>query len=155
MKVNITSGNQHNPSHPAHILKGKHVLLVEDCVVQGHLYSHYLQNAGAGLTLERTGLAAINTIRNSPTLFDVVVIDFQLPEMSGISATRQIRQLGYDRPIIAITASDCEDLKSIWSKAGCDDFYKKPLIKQKLINCIYSHTVATHETTSVSAVVSS
>ncbi len=125
-------------SQAAPSLAGKQVLLAEDSLEQGRLFLKFLQLAGAEVTLECNGEAAVDAVRKSPTLFDAVVMDFQMPGIDGVDATRELRACGYAGAIIAITAFGSEELKQSWFKAGCDDYLEKPLEKATFINALHS-----------------
>ena len=128
---------------PASPLEGLQVLLAEDCPDQGRLYLKFLQTAGATVTLECTGQSAVDTIgksiRRSTKPFDAVVMDFQMPELDGLDATLQLRELGYEENIVAVTAYDTEELRESWFQAGCNEFLNKPLNKAELISAILRH----------------
>ena len=117
-------------------LHGRQVLLVEDCPDQGRLYLKFLQCAGAVVTLECTGQSAVDTVRKALDLFDSVVMDFQMPELDGLDATRQLREIGYQGTIIGVTAFNSEDLRTSWFHAGCNEILDKPLTRSALINTI-------------------
>ena len=121
-------------------LKGKQVLLAEDCVDQGRLYLKFLQAAGAEVTLECNGKSAVDVVRKSPKHFDAIVMDFQMPEMDGLESTRQLRKLGYCGAIIAMTAFGSEKLKQSWFQAGCDEFLLKPLNRGEFIRAVLHQT---------------
>jgi CheY-like chemotaxis protein len=132
----------HDPENtsPASLpLEGKQILLVEDCPDQGRLYLKFLQLAGAEVTLECTGHSAVDAVRKSPTLYDVVVLDFQMPEMDGLDATTKMRDLDYRGAIIAVTAHGSEELKQAWFKVGCNEFLEKPFDYSKLISTLELH----------------
>ena len=128
--------SQSDSSQAAPALERQQVLLVEDCVDQGRLYLKFLQTAGAEVTLECNGQSAVDAIRKSPTLFDAVVMDFKMPEMDGLDATKQLRELGYSGAIIAVTAFGSEELNQAWFQAGYDEYLEKPLNKQELIGAV-------------------
>ncbi len=107
---------------------------------QGRLYLKFLQVAGAEVTLECNGQSAVDAIRKSPSLFDAVVMDFQMPEMDGIESTRRLRELGYRGAIIAVTAFGSGELRQSWFQAGCDEFLEKPLNEQEFISAVLRHT---------------
>ena len=116
-----------------------HVLLTEDCPDQGRLYLKFLQMAGAEVTLECSGRSAVDVVRKTPTLFDVIIMDFQMPEIDGIESTKQMRELGYEGPIIAMTAFGSEELKQSWFQAGCNEYLEKPLMKSELLVAVIHH----------------
>ena len=121
-------------------LEGKQVLLAEDSVDQSRLYLMFLQRAGADVTLECNGQSAVDAVVKSPMLFDAVVMDFQMPELDGLDATRQLRELGYRGAIIAVTAFSSDELKQSWFQTGCDDFLEKPLDATMLVSAVHLHT---------------
>jgi len=122
-------------------LEGTQVLLAVDCADDQRLYLEFLQLAGAEVTLECSGQSAVNAVRKSPALFDAVVMDFKMPRVDGLDATRQLRALGYSGVIIAVTAFGSEELKQSWFQAGCDDYLEKPFEKATLINTLHAQRV--------------
>jgi CheY-like chemotaxis protein len=107
-------------------LVGKEILLAEDCPDQQRLLATLLQNAGAKVTLECNGEAAVDAIARETTIYDAIVMDFAMPVMDGIEATRTLRQNGYRGPIVAITAHDCKVTKDSWQEAGSSVYLTKP-----------------------------
>ncbi len=75
--------------------------------------------------------------------FDLVLMDVEMPEMDGLSATRAIRQReevsGGHVPIIAMTAHAMTEHKANCLAAGMDDYLSKPLEPQRLFAAIESH----------------
>lgn len=122
------------------------VLLAEDCVDQQRLYLKFLRDAGADVVLECNGNAAIDAARKTPAAFDAVVMDFRMPELDGLEATRGLRELGYYGPIIAVTAHASPELEQAWYQAGCDSFLTKPLQKRELVGAIARLASAKAET---------
>ncbi|WP_291177964.1 response regulator [Gimesia sp.] len=118
------------------------MLLTEDCPDQGRLYLGFLQMAGAEVTLECSGRSAVDVVRKTPTLFDVIIMDFQMPEIDDIESTRQICELGYEGPIIAMTAFGSDELKQSWFQAGCNEYLEIPLKKSELIVAVLHHMKA-------------
>lgn len=80
----------------------------------------------------RSGMEAIDVIKQNPGI-DLVLLDMQMPEMNGIEATREIRKIRKDIPIIAQTAFIFEDDKDIILEAGCDACLIKPIRKDNLL----------------------
>jgi len=112
---------------------------VEDGRVNQIVLSAQLTEAGAQVTLADNGQVAITIISECETAnkpFDVVLMDMQMPVMDGYEATRSLRNNGYTRPIIAITAhalsGDCEKTLEV----GCDAYLSKPINRDQLIHTI-------------------
>jgi len=96
-----------------------------------------LLDSGINILTARSGVEAIEIIRNTPDL-DIVVLDMQMPEMNGIEATKEIRKISRDLPIIAQTAFIFEDDKDIILQAGCDACLIKPIRREHLITVMGS-----------------
>ena len=109
------------------VLAGSSVLLVEDNPLNRQLATVVLQRAGAMVTLARDGVEAV--AKAATGAFDVVLMDLQMPVMSGFEATRQIRQQPRAQPllIIAITADAVADVREKAREAGLDACLTKPL----------------------------
>jgi len=65
--------------------------------------------------------------------YDIILADIKMPGMDGMEATQKLRQQGFDRPIIALTANAMRESRSKCLAAGCDDFISKPIDRKKLV----------------------
>ncbi len=124
---------------PAAGLAGSRILLVEDDTVSSLAARTLLQRKGAEVVHVRDGRQAINALREN--LFDLVLMDIQLPVMDGVEATRIIRQggAGEDRrdiPIIAMTAYAMNGDEDGILAAGLDGYISKPLEISRLFRVI-------------------
>lgn len=64
---------------------------------------------------------------NSDAHFDLVLMDMLMPEVNGLEATKAIKQIRPDLPVIATTANVFDEEEAAFKKAGCDAFLTKPL----------------------------
>jgi PAS domain S-box-containing protein len=112
-------------------------LLVDDNKDVLMYLSRILVDTGVSIIIARSGLEAINLIRDTPDI-DVVLLDMQMPGMNGIEAAREIRKIRNDLPVIAQTAFIFEDDKDIILEAGCDACLIKPIRKDHLITVMSS-----------------
>jgi signal transduction histidine kinase/DNA-binding response OmpR family regulator len=116
------------------------ILLAEDNVVNQRVAMTMLAKMGHGVTLATNGLEALEQWRRSD--FDLILMDVQMPEMTGLEATRQIRReepMGTHLPIIAMTASAMSEDRDHCLAAGMDDFISKP-VSSKVIEEIITAT---------------
>jgi CheY-like chemotaxis protein len=72
------------------------------------------------------GREAVEICRNTPGI-DLVLMDIQMPEMNGLTATEEIKKFNPGVPIIAQTANAINEERVRCMEAGCDDFITKPV----------------------------
>lgn len=92
-----------------------------------------LLDTGIKIITAKSGFEAIELVKSVPDI-NVILLDMQMPEMNGIEATREIRSIRKDLPIIAQTAFIFEGDKDIILEAGCDACLIKPIRKDHLLN---------------------
>lgn len=120
-------------------LKGKTVLLAEDGPDNQKLIAFILKKAGAEVTLAENGEVARQAVLkalDAGLLFDVILMDMQMPVLDGYEATRKIREQGYLAPIISLTANAMEGDRDKCINAGCNDHITKPIDRKKLVGMI-------------------
>jgi len=115
----------------------KSVLVVEDTMMSFKLLKAVLGQVSAKVTHAKDGLQAIGYCKEGMD-FDVVVMDIQMPGMNGLDATREIKKLRPDLPVIAATANTFDDEEAACREAGCDGFITKPLQFVKLFELMQS-----------------
>ena len=82
----------------------------------------------------RNGQEAVEMVKNGQ--FDLVLMDIKMPVMDGLEATKQIKQLDRDLPIIAVTANAFDSDRQLAFDAGCDDFLAKPISSDACLSTI-------------------
>jgi len=101
------------------------VLLVEDDAVVAEVIRGLLGAQGHEVTHVAHGLAALAAIATQT--FDVALLDLDLPGLDGCGLARQLRLLGFDLPLVAITARVDVEAESAAMAAGFDRFVRKPV----------------------------
>lgn len=112
------------------------ILLAEDHVVNQRLAAKFLKRLGHIVDIANNGREALEM--SQKIRYDAILMDCQMPEMSGLEATKAIRereqinsgsesQLSRRTPIIAVTAGAMEGDRSACIEAGMDDYLSKPL----------------------------
>ena len=115
------------------------VLLAEDNIVNQQVLRKLLDSIGVKIDLATNGLEAVAAIERQD--YDVVLMDIQMPELDGISASREIRQRipEHRQPqIIALTANATEEDRRICIEAGMNDFITKPIRAAKLSAALHA-----------------
>jgi PAS domain S-box-containing protein len=127
-------------------LEGKVVLVVEDSPVVQKIVRKQLSSLGLQSLGVVTGQEAIETIAAGH--FDLILMDFNLPDMTGLDVTRAIRNMqaksGVEHvPIIAMTAAAMKGDKEMCLESGMDDYLSKPVtirqLREKLEHWLTSH----------------
>ncbi len=115
------------------------ILFAEDVPEVQRFVQMNLQRAGLGVELAGNGEVAIEKALASKAEgkpYDLILMDIQMPEVSGFEATRRLRQEGWSGPIIALTAHAMTGDKERCLAAGCDDYISKPMTDEALFGTI-------------------
>jgi CheY-like chemotaxis protein len=126
------------PAHtldPAQRARLKQILVVEDDVVNHTIVCNMLDNAGYLTCVAADGASALQQL--SRQSFDLVLMDWQMPDMDGLEVTRRLRAgavgpLGKAVPIVALTANAFAEDRAACLAAGMNDFLTKPVLAQSL-----------------------
>lgn len=117
---------------------GIHALIVEDNEFNQMLMTELLANWGIRVSLVQNGVECLDMLRTSESLFDLIFMDIQMPEMDGLEATRRIRQdlqlTGI--PIVALTANIMQHDAQELMKIGMDAYLPKPFDPDQLIRIL-------------------
>ena len=115
------------------------VLLVEDGLDNQRLLKTILERAGAEVYTAADGQSALDLVGDSVTRgdpFDMILMDMQMPIMDGYTATRKLRESGWTRPIVALTAHAMDGDRERCLVVGCDDYQTKPVRASHLIEVV-------------------
>ena len=120
-------------------VQGIHVLLAEDHPTNQRVVSLILEAAGVRLDVVETGVAALE--RLSDRAYDLVLMDMQMPEMDGLTATQRLREreraMGIPRtPVIMLTANALDEHVQASLAAGADAHLSKPVRADNLLAAI-------------------
>jgi CheY-like chemotaxis protein len=104
---------------------GKRVLLVEDNPINALLARALLAREGCEIDHAGSGDEAIAAVRVGA--YDLILMDMRMPGLTGVEAARELRSLGIETPIVALTANAFEDDRHACLAAGMNDFLVKPM----------------------------
>jgi len=119
--------------------KPLNILVAEDSPINAKVITAFLEEAEHTVTHAENGAIALEKLQHN--LYDVVIMDMRMPELTGIEVTKKWRQQevhGAHTPVIALTANASQEDQQACIKAGMDSFLTKPVNKQKLYDAIGS-----------------
>jgi CheY-like chemotaxis protein len=110
-----------------------HALIVEDNKINHYYLTEVLKPTGIRTTWVQNGKEALEAVTSDPSLFNVILMDILMPEMDGFEASKLIKQVNKNLPIIAQTAYSLES-ESEESLMNFDGILTKPVWAADLIN---------------------
>ena len=136
---------------------GLAVLLAEDNRINQDVATATLELYGCSVTLAENGLKAVERFADEGARFDVVLMDCEMPELDGFSATAEIRAIEAARglartPVVALTAHVLPEVRERCRASGMDEYIRKPfshrVLLQTLERCVdgLAETVVAGET---------
>jgi PAS domain S-box-containing protein len=121
------------------------VLIAEDAADTRRLLLTYLSRTGVAAMAVENGQAAVTQVVaawRSGNPFNLVLMDVQMPQMDGLTATGVLRSHGYPGRIVALTANAMEHDRNRCLAAGCDGFLTKPIRGDVFLNAVRDHLAA-------------
>ncbi|MBN2165018.1 MAG: response regulator [Marinilabiliaceae bacterium] len=112
----------------------KVILVVEDVDTNKIFFDAALRKTKAKILWAKDGQEAVDMFQENTV--DLVLMDLQLPIMDGYTATRKIKEINKDIPIIAQTAHVMSGEREKCLEAGCDDYLAKPIRLQFLMDTL-------------------
>ena len=114
-------------------LTNKTVLIVEDDEMSAMYLSDLLEETGANIIHVVNVSDAIYAVHENKSI-NIILMDIQLPDMNGWQATRIIKKVKKNMPIIIQSAYSFDSYVKKSMEAGCDFFISKPVDSEKLFN---------------------
>lgn len=117
------------------------VLVADDRRDIWRVCRYFLEGAGATVEIAEDGQQALDLVEkfeseNDP--FDIVLMDMQMPVLTGYDATRSLRKSGFEAPIIALTAGAMKGDRERCLEAGCTDYFAKPIDGNRLVRLVHA-----------------
>jgi len=129
------AGSQSSPDET-----GLRILLVEDNRINQLFARRLLEQDGHRISVASNGREALRALEQADWQFDVALMDIQMPEMDGLTATREIRRIeaasNRHLPIIALTAHALNRDRERCLEAGMDEYLAKPIQIEKLLTLL-------------------
>ena len=110
------------------------VLVVEDNKMNVFVLERFLKKWELEYKIASNGVEALKILLDEE--FDLILMDLQMPEIDGFEASKNIRKMGYQMPIFALTANVFSDVKDKVIESGMDDYISKPFNPNELYSKI-------------------
>ncbi len=117
--------------------KEKNILIVDDNRINQIVTQRILEQKSFNCDLSDNGLDSIEKIKNKN--YNLVLMDINMPGISGLEATRQIRKFNKTLPVIALTAVEIEEVRQEIKEAGMNDIIVKPYDNATFFQVIYRY----------------
>jgi signal transduction histidine kinase/DNA-binding response OmpR family regulator len=102
------------------------VLIVDDVETNLYVAKGLMVPYGLKIDLANNGFDAVHKIKEG-NVYDIIFMDHMMPKMDGIETVKIIREMGYIKPIVALTANALAGHAEMFLKNGFDDFISKPI----------------------------
>jgi PAS domain S-box-containing protein len=140
--VEVVAEAPHSAEATSQRLAGLRLLVAEDNEVNQFVIESMLTGEGATVTVVGNGLLAVAAVEQEPTAFDLILMDVQMPEMDGRTATRRIHALVPGLPVIGQTAHALHEEHNSCIAAGMAATITKPLDLNDLVTIILQQVAA-------------
>jgi signal transduction histidine kinase len=136
----LVGSDQVMPSAGSHANLHLRILLADDEPVNREVLLGMLELCGESATTVETGRQALEALTQST--YDLIFMDCEMPEMDGLTATREIRRRRITRsdgkpiPIVALTAHALETHRTSCAAAGMDDYISKPIALEQIAQAL-------------------
>lgn len=139
-RVLLTTRTERDPTAnlPENVLNNISVLVVDDSEDNRQLISLYLNKFGAVVDFAENGEVGFRKALGGH--HDIVLMDIQMPVMDGYTATAKLREAGFRKPIIALTAHAMTEVRLKCLNVGCTDHLSKPINAIELIGAIAKYS---------------
>jgi CheY-like chemotaxis protein len=137
IKANLEVYNQNVNSHIGSNKVNLKILIVEDNKINQMVTKKLLDKSNHSCKIVENGYEAIKIVEK--TAFDLILMDIHMPVLNGFEASKKIRELGILTPIIALTASDKNEIINEMAICGINDVLVKPFEIRDLQIIIEKH----------------
>ncbi len=117
----------------------KNILIVDDNRINQIVTKRILEKKNFNCEVAKEGLEAIEKVRQGD--FDLVLMDVNMPGISGLEACKEIRKFNTEIPVVALTAVEVDEIREEIQAAGMNDIIVKPYDVEQFYQIVYRNLV--------------
>lgn len=140
--IEVEMSESNTPEQKFRNMSGN-VLIVEDDESSRNILKHILERRGITCDTAENGKQGVEMVSKNPNKYSVIFMDKTMPILSGIEATKTLRDMGISTPIIALTGNVLLSEREKFLTAGATDWLMKPVEISKLFGAIMNVTTNT------------
>jgi len=129
-----------NEIKPLYDFTGKTIVVVDDLRINFLLFNAIMDGTNARLIWAKSGHEAVK-ICLSKEFIDLILMDLEMPGMNGLEATREIKKMRKEIPIIAQTAFEAYFNEDEILHAGCTQVISKPMMPEYLLDTVSKYLI--------------
>jgi two-component system, sensor histidine kinase len=133
----VRAKSQPNTTNKPAFRNPVHILIVDDNEINLLVAKKAIMNFGGKVTVAGGGIEALNLVKSND--YDLILMDIQMPDMDGYATTRHLREMNFQKPIIALSANAYNEHIQQSLDAGMNDHVQKPFNPQHLFKVVNEH----------------
>ena len=130
--------------YPLDKMEPLNLLVVDDSPMNRKMLTRLLQNQGHVCSQAEDGIAAVEAVKNATEArkrYDAILMDYQMPNMDGPTAVREIRATGCDSFIVGVTGNLFPEEVATFKECGANQIFAKPLDVHMLMDTLVEHGI--------------
>ncbi|WGF93306.1 tetratricopeptide repeat-containing hybrid sensor histidine kinase/response regulator [Aequorivita marisscotiae] len=126
-------------AHDYNVLRGKKILVVDDNRINQIVTQKIVEKYGMHCTIADSGNIAIEKLKTN--MFDLVLMDINMPGKDGMETTKEIRKFNKTIPIVALTAIEVEEMRTKIAASGMNAIIAKPYDTEEFLKIIHNNLI--------------
>jgi signal transduction histidine kinase/DNA-binding response OmpR family regulator/HPt (histidine-containing phosphotransfer) domain-containing protein len=145
-EISKETNNKGNSRAEISKLRGSNILLAEDNQTNREIIIGLIKNSGINMDIATNGAELVQKFKENPNKYELIFTDLQMPIMDGFGATKAIREVDSEIPIIALTANAMKSDIEKTQKAKMNEHLNKPIEVEKFYGTLLKYlSVKDHE----------
>lgn len=137
LRIPFGYGEEQKKEKKMQDLSGRRVLICEDVAINAMIVKSMLESQKVEADIAEDGLVGLQ--KATAHSYDMILMDMQMPRLDGLQTTKELRRMGYRKPIITLSANTSKEDMEKCQQAGMNDFLEKPVTLEKLVEMMQKY----------------